>query len=459
MTSQQGDIFVGRAREMAALTAALDDSLAGRGRLVMLVGEPGIGKTRTAEELAAVAHGRGVEVLWGRCPEERGAPPYWPWVQVIGAHAAALDERTLRSELGNDAGSIAEIVPGIAERVRGMAPPRAVDDPESARFRLFDGVTSFLKRASEARPVLIALDDLHWADGSSLRLLEFVASGMSDARLLLLGTYRDVDISRDHLLFHALGSLTRQRRFERVTLRGLDEQETGQMFALAGAVDVPTGVITRLRAQTEGNPLFVGEIVRLLGHQGMLTRERWADQTTWDFPVPESVREVIGRRLNLLPKECNEALTVAAVIGHEFDLDLLARLFPDIPEDSLLEILEAATQVRVIEETPRSGRYQFSHALVQTTLADELSLARRVRLHARIGAAIESLHGADAQDHAAELAITRYLESGSGPECYWIAGCGSLRRRRVSSALRHLSNTRQGMSRKAAAGLTVSWRR
>jgi predicted ATPase len=165
------DTFVGRERELAQLTAALDDAIAGRGRIVLLVGEPGIGKTRTAEQLAVVARRRGAEVLWGRCPEERGAPPYWPWVQAIGAHAADSDPGALLAELGKGAGTIAEIAPGIAERVPGLEPPPAIEDPESARFRLFDSVVSFLKRASQSRPMVIALDDLHWADGSSLREL------------------------------------------------------------------------------------------------------------------------------------------------------------------------------------------------------------------------------------------------------------------------------------------------
>jgi predicted ATPase len=155
------DVFVGREREMAELTAALDDALSGLGRLVMLVGEPGIGKTRTAEELAATARESGAEVLWGNCPEERGAPPYWLWVQVIRAHVEASAPETLKSESGKGAAVIAEFVQEVAERLPGLQPASRIESPEAARFRLFDAVTSFLKRASQSRPLVIVFDDLH----------------------------------------------------------------------------------------------------------------------------------------------------------------------------------------------------------------------------------------------------------------------------------------------------------
>ena len=220
--------FVGRQRELGELTSALDDAIAGRGRLVMLVGEPGIGKTRTARELSTIAEQRGAQALWGRCYEGEGAPPYWPWVQPIRAYVQQAEAERLRSAMGPGAADIAEIVPEVKDRLPDLEPPSALDSPESARFRLFDSVTNFLKRASENQPLVLVLDNLHWADRSSLLLLEFLTQEIGSSRLLVLGTYRDVDVSRHDPLSQALGNLIREQSFHRVQLRGLSQKEVEQ---------------------------------------------------------------------------------------------------------------------------------------------------------------------------------------------------------------------------------------
>ncbi len=403
---------------MAQLTAAFGDALAARGRLVMLVGEPGIGKTRTAEELAAVARQRGAEVMWGDCPVERGAPPFWPWAQVIRAHLEATAPDRLRSELGKGAGVIAEVVPEIAERLPGLEPPQKIEDPDSARFRLFDAVSSFLKRASAACPVVIVFDNLHWADGSSLRLLEFVAGEIGESPVLLLGTYRHTDVSADHPLFRALGELTRHKRFNRVALRGLEPAPTASLIESTGGAAPPPGLAAAVHTLTEGNPLFVRETARLLAAEGLLAPGRSADPKLLDFRLPEGVREVISRRLAVLPPECRELLTVAAVAGRSFSLGLLKRLQEGQTEDRLMGLLDHALAAHVIVESGnRPGQYEFSHALVQRTLAEGLSLTRRVRLHAGIAQALEAMYGSRVADHAAELAYHfAQAEAAAGPK-------------------------------------------
>ena len=217
-------VFVGRQREMAELTAALDDALSGRGRLVMLMGEPGIGKTRTAQELASHAQQRGAQVLWGRCAEEQGAPPYWPWVQAIRAYVQRTDPETLRSEMGLGASDIAQIVPDIRGKLPELeAPPEL--EPEQARFRLFDSVCSFLKNATHSQTLVLLLDDLHWADNPSLLLLQFLAREMGGSPLLVVGCYRDVELSRQHPLSDTLAQLSREPVFQREPLRGFSEEE------------------------------------------------------------------------------------------------------------------------------------------------------------------------------------------------------------------------------------------
>ncbi|MFB3118923.1 MAG: AAA family ATPase, partial [Stenotrophomonas maltophilia] len=204
--------FVGRQQEMADLKAALEDTMAGRGRLLMLAGEPGIGKTRTAQELASHAETLGTQVLWGRCYEEQGAPPYWLWAQPIRSYVHKQDQSQLRSEMGPGAADIAEIAPELREKLPDLEPAPSLE-AEQARFRLFDSITTFFKNAAQSQPLMLALDDLHWADRSSLLLLEFLAREIQSSPLLILGTYRDVEVSRRHPLSAALGSLMREQHF------------------------------------------------------------------------------------------------------------------------------------------------------------------------------------------------------------------------------------------------------
>jgi tetratricopeptide (TPR) repeat protein len=248
------------------------------------------------------------------------------------------------------------------------------------------------------------LDDLHWADQPSLLLLQFVARELGNSRLLLIGTYRDMELSRQHPLAETLGELTRERLFQRVLLRGLSQQDVGRFIEVAAGVDPPLGLTEAVHTQTEGNPLFVTEVVRLLVQEGELTQES-GTRDSWTVRIPEGVREVIGRRLNRLSQRCNETLTIASVVGREFELRQLAPLVEDVSEDRLLDVLEEALSARVIEELPQAvGRYQFTHALIQETLTEELTLTRRVRLHARVAETLEQLYGDQTEAHAAELA-------------------------------------------------------
>jgi class 3 adenylate cyclase/tetratricopeptide (TPR) repeat protein len=403
LDSLAGGVFVGRQQEMGEMKAALEDALSGRGRLVMLVGEPGIGKTRTAQELATYAGLRGAQVLWGRCYEEQGMPPYWPWVQAIRSYVRDRDPEQLRTEMGAGAADIAGVVSDVRERLPDL--PTPPEEAEQARFRLFDSITNFLKRAGQTQPLVLMLDDLHWADKPSLLLLEFLARELSGARLLIVGTYRDMELSRQYPLAESLGGLNRERLFQRVLLRGLSQEDVGRFIEITSGIAPPTGLVDAVHTQTEGNPLFVTELVRLLVQEGEVTADRTVTRESWTVRIPEGVREVIGRRLNRLSQRCNETLTMASVIGREFELRQLSPLIQDMSEDRLLEVLEESLNSRVIEELPQAvGRYQFTHALIQETLLEELSTTRRVRLHARIAQVLEQLYGDDAESHAAELA-------------------------------------------------------
>ncbi len=280
---------MGRQREMEELKAALDDARGGRGRLAMLVGEPGIGKTRTAQELASYAETCGTQVLWGRCYEEEGAPPYWPWLQSLRPYIQERAPEQLQSEMGPGAADIAEVLPGLREKLPDLKPPPTLE-PEQARFRLFDSITTFLKNAAQSQPLMLVLDDLHWADRSSLLLLEFLAREIQSSPLMVLGAYRDVEVSRRHPLSQTLGSLIREQRFLRVQLSGLTEGEVDQLIQRAAAVSPPPGLSVTIHRRTEGNPLFVGEIIRMLPGDGLEAGQDYA------VSIPEGVRDAIGRR-------------------------------------------------------------------------------------------------------------------------------------------------------------------
>ncbi len=405
-----GGIFVGREKELDELKGYLDDTFSGHGRTVLLVGEPGIGKTRTTEELVTYARLRNAQVLWGRCYESEAMPAYWPWIQIVRSYIHDQDPQTLISQMGSGAVEIAQVVSEVRERLPGL-PATSSSSPEQARFRFFDGITQFLKNATKVHPVVIVLDDLHWADKSSLLLLQFVARETRSSRLLIVGTYRDIEVGRQHPLSQTLAELNREQLGQRMILRGLTEPDVSRFIYMTSGVEAPNALTQVVYRETEGNPFFVNEIVRLLVSDGRL--EQAEDVTSWSVTIPQSVKEVVRRRLDHLSPDCNQALIVGAVIGREFDLGILKEVC-EIAEDRLLDLLEEAVAERVIAEVPRTlGRYVFSHALIRETLASELSTARRVRLHRQIAQTLEGLQSKKPEAHLAQMAY-HFFEGAQG---------------------------------------------
>ncbi len=256
-------------------------------------------------------------MLWGRCYEGEGAPAYWPWVQLIRSYVHERDPQELMSEMGPGAADIAQVVSEVRERLPGLPTPPALE-PEQARFRLFDSITTFLKNASKSQPIVLVLDDLHWADKPSLLLLQFLARELRGARLMVLSTYRDVELRRGHPLSQTLGELAREGLSQRILLRGLSERDVARFIEITAGIEPPQALVEAVYRETEGNPFFVNEVVRLLVADGRL--ERPEEVKSWSVTIPQGVREVVGRRLDHLSEECNRALTVASVIGREFGL-------------------------------------------------------------------------------------------------------------------------------------------
>ena len=394
--------FVGREAELGALSVDLDAALAGRGGVVLVAGEPGIGKTRLAEELAAQASGRGVLVLWGRCWEGEGAPAFWPWVQVVRAYVQAADPTALRQEMGAGAADIAQLVPALRERLPDLpAPPPT--EPEAARFRLFDSLTGFLRAAAVRRPLLLVLDDLHWADAPSLALLRFMGRDLEDSGPLVLGSYRHTEVDLGHPLLETLADLTRGQH-RRLLLGGLDEAEVASFIALVAGVAPSPALAVAVHQQTDGNPFFVTEVVRLLASQGQLGQPTKTGSAVLGGGLPEGVRAVVTQRLGRLSDDCRGVLEVAAVLGRGFQLRAL-QLASGRDVRQLLELLEEAEAARVVEAAPGGpASWRFVHTLVREVLYEGLPTTRRVRLHERVGEALEAVYAADLGPHLAELA-------------------------------------------------------
>ncbi|MDP9236731.1 MAG: alpha/beta fold hydrolase [Chloroflexota bacterium] len=406
--------FVGRTPELEQLAAALDRTIGGAGSLVMVVGEPGIGKTRLLEQFAAHARAAGVQVLNGHCYDGDWAPPFSPFVEAIKQHATTTPPQRLRAHLGADAGVLARIVPALHERLPNIAEPPAIP-AEGERYRLLEAVSDTLGRLAAERPLVLVLDDLHWADKGTIAMLQQVARTSATQRVLLLGAYRDVELDRTHPLADALAGLRREKHFERIALKGLDGAEVAELLDAIAEQEVPAALSEAIARETDGNPFFIKEVLLHLVEERKIVQQdgTWTSKLSIaEMGIPEGVREVIGRRLSRVSETCGRMLTVASALTAGFSWDVISAL-TDADDATLLDAVDEALGAQLIVERER-GRYDFTHALIRHTLYEELSTPRRVLLHRQIGEALERLYAADIEPHLAELAHHFYHAASSG---------------------------------------------
>jgi class 3 adenylate cyclase/tetratricopeptide (TPR) repeat protein len=398
--------FVERAAERASLRRLLDDTLAGHGRLGLIAGEAGVGKSRLVAEISDEAEARGIRVLTGHCVEMMGAPPYLPYVETI---EQAINSRrsplALRQALGDVAAEIARIAPAVRRAFPEIPPP--VELPaELARRYIWNALSEFLSRAAQVQPLLLVLEDLHWADDSTVQLTEYLAPLLPEMPVLILGTYRDLDVDLQHPLAGVIDQLAQRRLVQRVNLRRLSFEGVHEMLSALAGQPVPEQLVRAVESETEGNPFFVEEVYLHLVESGVLLDERGRirpDLRLDEVSVPESVRMVISQRLDRLTASSREVLAAAAVFGRVFVPDLVGEM-SGRGEEALAAAFDEAERARLLTPAKVTGELVFSHELIRQTLLVGVSAVKRERLHLQAADAISRRYSDDLEAQAGDLA-------------------------------------------------------
>jgi hypothetical protein len=377
---------VGRDAELRRLRTVLDEAVSGASCFVLVEGEPGIGKTRLLEEAAQHAAAQGVRVVWGRCPESEHAPALWPWLEVTRALLDDLPDEQRSVVVGEELAAL-------------LGPADGPPLPGDQRFRLYDAVGRALEQLSARRPVLVVLEDLHWADAASAHLLRALTARLYDAPLAVVGSLRELELGRDDAVVAAVAAVTRRSGGSRLRLRGLAEAESRALVEQAVGAAVPAHIASAVHARADGNPFYATELARLLASEGGLT----GGSADVAGALPSGVRDVVRRRLSGLGEPTTRLLALAAVLGREIDLAVLVAAEGGDGDDCL-DALEPALASRIVLAVPDApARFRFAHALVREVVLDGLTPLRRARLHARAADAVLAVHG-DTDDTCEQVA-------------------------------------------------------
>ncbi len=382
----RSDGFIGRVRELEALRSALDGAIEGRGRLAAITGEGGAGKTRLLEELTRIATAGGAQVLLGRCDEAGGAPAFWPWVQVLRDYLATCGDEGLAAAAGPHAGDLVFLVPELATRLPGFESPPALE-ADAARFRLFDAITNMLLRAARSQPLVLVLDDVHWADLSSVKLLEFLGRRMGATPLLVVAAWRSDEVDEQSPVGSVLQGITRLPPTAAVDLTGLEPAEVGQLLEAATGEAPSEELVRRVCERTRGNPLFVVELARVA-----LSERRPFEHLLGDgASLPGGIRALVLARAERLSDAGRAVLDLAAVAGRRFTLAELQRSGV-MPRPELLEGLDELIGSGIVLPIEGSATaYSFHHEVLREAVYDSLGWRKRVALHRGVAGAIEAL--------------------------------------------------------------------
>jgi DNA-binding SARP family transcriptional activator len=397
--AEQGGIL-DRESEVGVLDRALRAAAGGAGRVVLVTGEPGIGKTRLVESFAAGLDG--VRVCRGQSHDGAGTPPFWPWRQALRDLARDIDDGTLRRAVAGAATTVADVVPELAARLAAAEAAGAAADSATARFQFFDATTRLLTEAGRQDPVLLVLEDLQWSDAPSLELLRFLAGGIRTARVLVVATYRDVGWERDEAMTSTLADLARQPHLERLLLSGITREGVDEL--MTSIIGQPTGdrLVDAVFARTDGNPLFVAHLARLLAAEAAQP----AEVIVRDL-VPPGISDLIRWRVAVLPEATRQLLNASSVVGREFELGVLVQVVGASAAE-ILAVIEPSIRAGLVVETDAPGRFRFTHALIRDAILQSAGPSRVAHLHGQIG---DAYAGARTDD----------LDAAAIAEHYWHA--------------------------------------
>ncbi len=403
--------LVGRHTEINQLRDLWRRAQQNSGHLALISGEPGVGKTRLANELIVYAQLSGAVILRGGCYEYEAATPYLAFAEALRDWAGLQTATELKDWLGSTAYELAKLAPEIELKL-GPIPLNPPLPPNEERLRLFDHIARFMQKVAAERGLLLFIDDLHWADHGTIALLHYVMRRLRTERIMVLACYREIELDRAHPLAAALVEWNRERLATRVPIGRLTLDEAGSMLAgLFGQASVSTDFASAIHRETEGNPFFIEEVIKSLIEQGQIYREgdRWQRKATGELTIPQSVKEAIGRRLNRLDQTCIDVLHTAAALGKLFEFAELS-VVANVAEEQLLDALDQASNAQLIR-ADRGDAFAFTHDKIREVLYEELNPVRRRRLHQRIGEGLEKLYAANPEAHVQDLAH-HFIESG-----------------------------------------------
>jgi class 3 adenylate cyclase/tetratricopeptide (TPR) repeat protein len=397
--------FVGRSLQTKRMLAKLEAACNGHGSVAMLMGEPGIGKTRMLEEFTDTARQRGATVLRGACYDGEFQPPYGPFAEIIVDYVRSASPESLKTVLNESAAPIARIAPALRRHLGDIPEPSTLDKEEE-RFRLLDAVAQSLIALSRIAPLVLIVDDLHWADRGTVGMLNHVAHFVASNPILLIGAYRDAEVGRQHPLSSSLAGIRRLRDFESIALKGLGDTEVAELLGIIGDQEVPEVLVKAISAETNGNPFFIREVLLHLAEEGKILSDgqKWTSQLDIDaLGIPDGVRDVIERRVLRLSDEARNLLKVGAAFKGEFSFEVAAAV-AGLSEDAALGAADEALEAQLLRPGAIADNFDFTHALIRHTLYSELNPSRRVRLHRQIAETMERQWGDRAAEHAAEVA-------------------------------------------------------
>jgi DNA-binding CsgD family transcriptional regulator len=429
--------YVGRQRLITYLRSILEQAIDGKFQSVMLHGEPGMGKTRTATEATYIGESLGFSVFWGRSHDSIGSPPLWPWIQILRAIASSRPEQIIEELDPTDIALLVRIIPEL--RNQSNYDPGAlssVHDTPAETLKLYDAGRRFLTATSKASPILILLDDMQWTDQSTVDLMRFLVDEATPARIAMIGCYRSTDVSPDHVVADAIRKMQRHDHFTLLPVDPLSDSDMSSLLASISSQKIGTSQLEGLVASAEGNPFFG---IQLLATDRLVPGQLMSDS---GVELPLAIRNTVSARLDRLSEDCRRVVEIASIVGRDFEVNVIARVIPAEGVIRVMELLGEASIAGFIETTPVPGDYRFTHDLIRETILNEMDSSELIRLNGDVAIALEDEYQGRTDEFAARI-VAHHLRAlpigGPAPVVKYslLAGWHALHSTTFNEAIRH----------------------